>query len=269
MKPELHAGGRIVGGEELFVAVGVDDDVGEQGSTGIGQTGAGVAGVEHLECDVLHAAAPRGHVAGDGRRGLRADQHERHAARRDGGHPHVGLGQWHLVEAEPPHQAGRRLTQVRHRDDDVIDAAGDRVESGRPCARGRLLGRRIGAMAGDLDAVRLGEQHAEQLLGEVGVDAGLDGLLSPRGDDVAYAVGLDDGCVGVLLHGGDLAAHGQPFGDDRDQRGIELIDARAEVGKVGCNRLSHRRARYPLSPTTTAVGAATRASGARRAAAPR
>ena len=51
---------------------------------------------------------------------------------------------------------------------------------------GRLLGRCIGSVAGDLDAMRLGEQHPEQLLDEIGVDAGVDRLLSASLHDVAH-----------------------------------------------------------------------------------
>ena len=89
------------------------------------------------------------------------------------------------------------------------------------------------SVAGDLDAMGFGQQHAEQLLGEVGVDAGLDCLLPPGGHDVADAGGLDDRGVGAFLHRGNLTADSETFGDDRDQRAVELIDARAEVVEFG------------------------------------
>ena len=54
---QLDAGGRLADGEELLVAVGVDEHFGEQGRAGIGEAGAGEAGVEHLDGDVLHALA--------------------------------------------------------------------------------------------------------------------------------------------------------------------------------------------------------------------
>ena len=101
-------------------------------------------------------------------------------------------------------------------------------------------------MTGDLDAMGLGQQHPEELLGEVGIDPRLDRLLPAGHDDVAHASGLDDRRIGVLLFGGDLAADGKAFGDDRDQRGIEVIDAGSEVIEIGHrmhrNRSTVRRA---------------------------
>ena len=83
-----------------------------------------------------------------------------------------------------PNRVGERLDRSREivdGDDDVVDARRDRVEAGAQAVRcGALVGRRVGSLAGDLDAMRLGEQHAEQLLGEVGVDAGVDRPLTPR-----------------------------------------------------------------------------------------
>ena len=99
----------------------------------------------------------------------------------------------HVAEAEALDQRGARRGDVAHGDDDVVDPGGDRVERRRRLAGGRrLVGRGIGSAAGHLDAVRLGEQHAEQLLGEVWVDAGLDGPLAAGGEHVADPRRLDD-----------------------------------------------------------------------------
>ena len=64
---QLHAGGWIVGSEELLVAVAVDGDIGEQRCAGLAEARPGVAGVEHLDRDVLHARPACGQVAGHGR----------------------------------------------------------------------------------------------------------------------------------------------------------------------------------------------------------
>ena len=105
----------------------------------------------------------------------------------------------------------------------------------------RTLSAGVGAVAGHLDAMGLGEQHAEELLGEVGVHSGLDGLSPAGRDHVAHAGGLDDGGVAKLLHLGHFAADRQPLGDDRDERGVQLIDALAEVAEVRCGRFGHRQ----------------------------
>ena len=139
------------------------------------------------------------------------------------------------MEAEAILQRRLRRLEVVDGDHDVVDARGHGVEAGaRLTGVGRLLGRGIGSVPGDLDAMCLGEQHAEQLLGEVGIDARLDRLL-PASDhhDVANTRRLDDRRVGALLDRGDLAAHRQPFGDDRDQRAVELIDSGAQVVEFG------------------------------------
>ena len=88
-------------------------------------------------------------------------------------------------------------------------------------------------MPGDLDAMRLGEQHPEQLLGEVGVDTRLDGVLAASDNDITNAGRLDDRRIGALFDRGDLPADGETFGDDRDQRAVELIDAGPEVIEFG------------------------------------
>ena len=80
-------------------------------------------------------------------------------------------------------------------------------------------------------------EHAEQLLGEVGVDTCLDRALAPGGDDIAHAGRLDDGRVGALLDRGHLAADREAFGDYRDERSIELIDSCSQPSKIGCCRL--------------------------------
>ena len=88
-------------------------------------------------------------------------------------------------------------------------------------------------MPGDLDAMGLGEQHPKQLLGEIGVDAGLDRLL-PAGDHhVADPGRLDDRSVGARFHRSNLTAQRQTLGDDGDQRTVELIDAGTEIIEIG------------------------------------
>ena len=52
-------------------------------------------------------------------------------------------------------------------------------------------------------------------------------------DHVAHPGRLDDRRVGALLHRGDLTAHGETLGDDRDQRTVELIDAGTEIIEIG------------------------------------
>ena len=112
-------------------------------------------------------------------------------------------------------------------------------------------------MPGHFDAVGFGEEHAEELLCEVGVDAGFDGLLPARHHHIAHTVGLDDRRGRRLFHRGHLAAHRQSLGDDVDECSVELIDARSQVRKIGyCHSgmvgrfggrvVGHRPARYPL-----------------------
>ena len=87
-------------------------------------------------------------------------------------------------------------------------------------------------MSGDLDAMGLGEQHPKQLLGEIRVDAGLDRLLPAGDDDIAHPRWLDDRCIGPRFHRGNLTAHCETLGDDRDQRAVELIDAGTEIIEI-------------------------------------
>jgi hypothetical protein len=146
----------------------------------------------------------------------------------------VAADEWGVAEPEAFDQRRPRRGDVVHGDDDVVDARRDRVERRRRLAGGRgLLRRRIGPGAGDLDPVCLGEQDAEQLLGEVRVDAGLDRLLAACREDVTDPPRLDHRRVAVALDVGDLTAHGEPLGDDVDQRAVELVDARPERVEVG------------------------------------
>ena len=132
-----------------------------------------------------------------------------------------------------------------------------------PSGAASLSGAGVGTVAGDLDAMRLGQQHPEQLLGEVGVDAGVDGQLAARRDDVAHPVGLDDRRVRVLLHRGHLLAQREARGDDAHELAVELIDLLAQRGEVA--RRGHR-ATLATDPCTDLTGvsraAATRASAA-------
>lgn len=116
--------------------------------------------------------------------------------------------------------------EVVYRKHDVVDAARDGVEPTAVGLGSQLGGCCVVALTRDLDAMRLGEEHAKELLGEVGVDASLNRLMTARGDDIADAVGLNDRRVESFFHGGYFATGGEAFGDDGNQRGIELIDAR-------------------------------------------
>jgi hypothetical protein len=75
--------------------------------------------------------------------------------------------------------------------------------------------------------------NTEQLLGEVGIDAGLDGLLPSRRDDIAHSCRLDDRRRRAFLHRCHLATDGQALGDDGDERSVELVDSRTQPSQVG------------------------------------
>ena len=78
-----------------------------------------------------------------------------------------------------------------------------------------------------LDAMRLRQQGADELLREVGIHA-IDRPLAPGGHHLADPGGLDDRRVAVLLEAGHFLAHGEPFGDDADQLVVEFVDASPE-----------------------------------------
>ena len=67
MKPSCRPVAGVAGGEELLVPVGVDDDVGQQRRVGVGQARAGVAGVQDLDGDVLHASTVTLEICGHSR----------------------------------------------------------------------------------------------------------------------------------------------------------------------------------------------------------
>src|SRR3954447_20398099 len=107
------------------------------------------------------------------------------------------------METEPRLQGGCGQIEIFDRNDDVIDTSGDRVETTACLARrGRLLRRRVRTLPGDLDAMRFRQQHPEQLLGEIGVDAGLDRLMPAAVNNVTNPRRLYDRSVRALLHGG-------------------------------------------------------------------
>ena len=265
---ELHPRCRVVGGEELLVTVGIHHHVGQQRRAGFAEAGTGVAGIEHLDRDVLHAGTASAEVARDRRRCLGADEHERDATGRQRRHPWPRVGQRELVEPESVlHRFGGR-GEIGDGNHDVVDACRHGVEP-RPFAlRRKLARRRIRPVASDLDSVGLGEQHSEQLLGEVGIDAGFDGLLAARGDHVAYSRRLDDRGVGSLLDRCDVATDREPFGHDGYERSIEVIDASAQIVEVPAGRVlavdvrggrvrgrwfGHRLHRTPVSPVVAAA----------------
>ena len=98
---QLDPRGRLAGGEELLVAVVVDQDLGQQRRAGVGEAGSGEPGVEHLDGDVLHSRCRGCRGSGHAGRGLGPDEHECHATggqRADPGLRRTGHG--HFVEPE-------------------------------------------------------------------------------------------------------------------------------------------------------------------------
>ena len=152
------------------------------------------------------------------------------------------------METERVGERCDRGIEVGDGDDHVVDAGRHGVEA-RPDAVGcgHLVGRRLGPVTGHLDAMRLGQQHAEQLLGEVGIDTRIDGQLATRRHHVAHPVGLDDRRVRVLLDGGHLLAERQTSGDHANELAVELIDLVAQRGEIA-------RRGHPATLATGTVG---------------
>ena len=221
--------------EELFVPVAVHDDLCQQRRLHGGQRGPGVAGVEHVDREMLDAAAVLGEIRRHRITRLRPDEHHRHATGSDGTHARgFATGKWHQVEAEPVREGVDRTIEVVDGDHHVIDAGGHGVERGASTFRSRqLVRRRVRASAGDLDPMGFRQQHAEHLLGEVGIDATIDGPLPPAGDDVTHTVWLDDGRVAAFLHACHLLAHGEASGKHLHELLVEFIDPGTQFGKAG------------------------------------
>ena len=243
-EPELQPSGGIVGGEELFVACAVGADVGDEVGAAAGEALVRVAGVQDFERDVLHASSVPCEVPADSGRGIGGDEHECDTAGGDTSDAVVWFGEWHLVEPELLDHRIDGGAQVGYGDHHMVDPAHHRVDPGTVAGIRCLVGRRFRASAGNFDAVRLGEQHTEQLLCKVGIDAGVDGELASRLDDGANTCRLNDGGVEALLHCGNLVTHLKALGDDGDQLPIERVDTFAEGSQFGVHvagrRIRHR-----------------------------
>ena len=200
---------------------------------------------EHLDRDVLDAAAVALEVPGHRGRCLGADEHDRHATgveRGDAGD--VAAGEVGAVEPERAGERSDRRGEIVDRDDEVIDARGDRVEARPDAVRGgQLVGRSIRAMAGHLDAVGLGEQHSEELLGEVGVDAGIDRELASRRHHVAHAeFGWITAAPVPRLTSATSSHTASRAATTLDELAVEFVDAITEpcqAGEVGARTVGH------------------------------
>ncbi|CAB4807084.1 unannotated protein [freshwater metagenome] len=188
-----------------------------------------IAGVEHLDADVLYPCAVLVEVRGHLRPGIPADEHDVHATGGDGGHAGAGLGHRLVMEAEPVDEGRARCLEVLHRDDDVVDAARYRVEAAAVPRHCLFRGGGLRPRPCNLDAVRLGQQDPHDLLGEIRVDAGVDGPLASGVDDRTHARRLDDRGVILLLEMGNLVAHLEPCGKDAYEFLIKFVDAGSEI----------------------------------------
>ena len=122
MKPELNAGRWFAGREELLVPVVVDQHLGQQRSAGVCEAGAGEAGVEHLDRDVLHTRAVPLEVVGDARRCLGSDEHQRDASRgQRADSPLRCACHGNLAKSESRLQGRGCQIQIVDGDHDVID----------------------------------------------------------------------------------------------------------------------------------------------------
>ncbi len=236
---ELHPGGGIDDGEELFVASRVDDDVGEHRYPRRGERVFHEVRVQHLDRHVLDARAVFGEVAFHGRVVAWSDEHDGHAAG-IGGHDVGVFGRAH-GKAE---RRGERTRggEVGDGDDDVIDAHGDGVERARERV-GDLRRWRRRMVVGDFDAMGLGEDRAKDLLGEVGIDSGVDGELAAAREHLAHARRLDHTGGGAGLHLGDLATDVHALGEQCDDRCVDLVDLVAQLAEFLGHpyRLHHER----------------------------
>jgi hypothetical protein len=78
----------------------------------------------------------------------------------------------------------------------------------------------------------LAEQHSENLLGEIGVDANIDSPLPTTGEHIANARWLNDRSVGALFYFGDFATDVDACSKYLDELTVERIDFGAEFGEA-------------------------------------
>ena len=201
---------------------------------------------------MLDAAAVLFEVAGHGGRRLGADEDDGDPAGVEGDDAgDIAAGQVGAVEPERTRERSDGSGEIVDGHHEVIDTGRDGVETRSDSVGfGDLVRCGIGPVTGDLDAVGLGEQHPEQLLGEVGVDPGVDGELPSRRHDVTNPSWLDDCGTGAALHLGDLLAHGEPGSDDAHELPVEFVDSFAQCNQVGTRTVRHGADDNDTAPIT-------------------
>ena len=149
-----------------------------------------------------------------------ANQHHGHAARRC----RNDVGVFCLLNGETKCCKKRRSgCQIDHCNNNVIDTNGNRVERTQQRV-GDFCWRSIAAFMSNFDAVRLRQNGAKNLLGKVGIDAAVNCPLPASGEYFAHALRLDHCSCGSGLHLGNFATYFHSLCEQRNDRGINLID---------------------------------------------
>ena len=111
----------------------------------------------------------------------------------------------------------------------MVDAGGHGVDArARVEWCGGFVGGSIGPVTGHFDAMRFGEQGAKELLGEVGVDPGVDGELASRCDHIAHSRRLDDRRAIGALQLSHFFADGEARSHHTHELAVEFVDSGAQ-----------------------------------------
>ena len=75
------------------------------------------------------------------------------------------------------------------------------------------------------------DDEAQELFGELGIEVGFFGQLAQAGDLAVLAAGIGRGQRVFGLVAAHRLGGAEPFGEDMDQRRVEVVDAAAEAGE--------------------------------------
>ncbi len=85
------------------------------------------------------------------------------------------------------------------------------------------------------------DNEAEELFGEFGIKSGVCGQLAQSGNLPFFASRISGGELGLGLVAPDRLRDFEPLGEHVDERGIDIVDARAELGEGVVGHSSHLR----------------------------